>query len=447
VPAIVFKPDARATDGSDEKEKLDAAARAKKIADRIAAMKKPKVEQVVSQKKYERHGVVHIDSPFAEEERVKEPVKEIVPPVPKLTDIIEKLKMNTQDEKAWEIKPKRNIPWQKPPPPPPRPAKKVGRDALFHVEIPTSVTVEVAKDLYDEDEEEKVGHQEPEEEIQTRIPFQAFQPSARMSPTVLKGLPPAPPPPPPLRLMAMPPRARSSTPPPPPPRLPRQSSRNSLSSPSLLADATRRIEDEMLRLEMEAILSEIVSNAANLVERRSSQHFVQSEILSPLIEEVTNISEDNEIRREVSFVMKEVVETVNSMYLFNLLDYDSDQEYNEEDEPEAVESEFIQYRLDENGEPLEYRQSFSDIYSGESTKFVFQLDDKQRKTLTNPIRKAKSLFVEPTRPKATSDAATHDDIDIHETFTGIYASNKTHTKFEGYNEFSAEKDITGFTGL
>jgi hypothetical protein len=58
------------------------------------------------------------------------------------------------------------------------------------------------------------------------------------------------------------------------------------------------------------------------------------------------------------------------------------------------------------------------------------------------------LFVEhtSTRPKANSTAASHDDIDLHETFLGIYAS-KASTKFEGYNEFSAEKDITGFTGL
>ncbi len=117
---------------------------------------------------------------------------------------------------------------------------------------------------------------------------------------------------------------------------------------------------------------------------------------------------------------------------------------------------------------------FSDIYSGKSD-FEFAMSTKDRASLMYTNNPAQALLKRPAAITASANTAatgiskssrgeaisnnsqrggdntsvlnTNDTNPDEMSLAGIYASNKTFSKFEGFNVFSKEKEITGFCAL
>jgi hypothetical protein len=89
----------------------------------------------------------------------------------------------------------------------------------------------------------------------------------------------------------------------------------------------------------------------------------------------------------------------------------------------------------------------SDIYSGK-TDFNFAMTSFDRENLMHDskiMRKSKNKIIPPPSQavRRSSSEFTTEEISI----ANIYTSNKTGGFFTGYNIFSKEKDITGFSSL
>ena len=92
----------------------------------------------------------------------------------------------------------------------------------------------------------------------------------------------------------------------------------------------------------------------------------------------------------------------------------------------------------------------SDLYSGK-TDFIFSMSARERESLRNEAKVMKKSRQQKLAAAQIATRRVSYDFDLEDiSIAGIYAENKsldTNNKFEAFNIYSKEKDITGFFQL